>query len=133
MAQHIVAPSRHFYPIENSIPPETAALIEPLAVAWHAVNISPFTPGNTALVIGGGPIGICVVQVLKLKGAAEIVVVEPMDSRKKFAREYGATEIIDPGETDVVSRTRRFTPVSYTHLTLPTSWMKCRSRWSPYH
>ncbi|PLN86145.1 GroES-like protein [Aspergillus taichungensis] len=109
MAQHIVGPSRHFYPIEDSIPTETAALIEPLAVAWHAVTISPFKPGHTALVIGGGPIGICVVQILKLKGAGDIVVVEPMDSRKKFAREYGATVIIDPGETDVVTRTREFT------------------------
>lgn len=49
------------------------------------------------------------VQVLKLQNAGEIVVVEPMDSRKKFARHYGATVIIDPGEADVVSRTREFT------------------------
>ncbi|KAK4942195.1 hypothetical protein LTR66_014730 [Elasticomyces elasticus] len=62
MSKRIVAPAGHFYPIPDSISLEAAALIEPLAVAWHAVNISPFKTGDSVLVVGGGPIGLGVVQ-----------------------------------------------------------------------
>jgi len=70
-------------------------------VAWHAVNVSPFKTGDNALVVGGGPIGIGVVQVLKLQGAKEIVVVELVESRKQLARDFGATRVLDPREVDV--------------------------------
>lgn len=101
MAHHIVAPAEHFYSLPDNVSLEMAALIEPLAVAWHAVNISPFKPTDSAMVLGGGPIGIGVIQVLKLQGAKNIVIVEPMENRKKLALHYGATHIFDPREVDI--------------------------------
>lgn len=101
MAHHIVAPAEHFYPLPDNLSLEIAALIEPLAVAWHAVNISPFKPTDSAMVLGGGPIGVGVIQVLKLQGAKNIVVVEPMENRKELAVHYGATHIFDPREVDI--------------------------------
>ncbi|RAH42009.1 uncharacterized protein BO95DRAFT_456190 [Aspergillus brunneoviolaceus CBS 621.78] len=73
LAKYIVAPADHFYPLPDTISLEAAALIEPLAVAWHAVNISPFKPGDSVLVLGGGPVGIGIVQVLKMQGAQNIL------------------------------------------------------------
>lgn len=109
MSKKIVAPAGHFYPIPDTISLEAAALIEPLAVAWHAVNLSPFKPGDDVLVVGGGPIGIGVVQVLKLQGARHIMVAELMENRQRFCRDYGATHIFDPRKGDVAQRVREIT------------------------
>ncbi|CAG7937570.1 unnamed protein product [Penicillium nalgiovense] len=72
MSQKILAPSRPFLPIPGNVSLELAAFIEPLALAWHAVKISPFKPGDSVLILGSGPIGLGVVQVLKLHGAKNV-------------------------------------------------------------
>lgn len=109
MSKKIVAPAGHFYPITDNISLEAAALIEPLAVAWHAVSLSPFKSGDNVLLIGGGPIGVSVVQVLKLQGAKNIIVSELMDNRQRLCRKYGATHIIDPREGDIAQGVRKIT------------------------
>ncbi|KAJ5159461.1 uncharacterized protein N7482_006465 [Penicillium canariense] len=109
MSQKIVAPAGHFYALPDNVTLEAAALIEPLAVAWHAVAVSPFQPGDSVLVVGGGPIGIGVVQVLALQGAKKIMVAELMDNRKKLCTKYGATDILDPREVDVAQRVHTLT------------------------
>lgn len=109
MAQHIVAPAEHYYRLPDNVSLESAALIEPLAVAWHAVNISPFKFNDSVLVLGGGPIGIGVIQVLKLQGAKKILVVELMENRKRLAESYGATDILDPRDGDVPEAVHKIT------------------------
>ncbi|KAJ5906986.1 alcohol dehydrogenase [Penicillium subrubescens] len=101
MAEYIVAPASHYYLLPDNISFEDASLVEPLAVAWHAVKRAPFKSGNNVLVLGAGPIGIGAVQVLKLKGANNIIVVELLQNRKDLARQYGATHTLDPKETDI--------------------------------
>ena len=78
-------------------------------MAWGALNVSPFKAGDNALVVGGGPIGIGVVQVLKLQGAKETVVVELVESRRQLARDFGATRVLDPREVDVPEVMRELT------------------------
>ncbi|KAJ5160582.1 uncharacterized protein N7482_007586 [Penicillium canariense] len=109
MANHIVAPAEHFYHLPESISLKVAALIEPLAVAWHAVTISPFKCGDNVLILGGGPIGIGMIQVLKLQGAKTIFVVELMDNRKELAKVYGATNVLDPREEDIPKAVHKLT------------------------
>lgn len=109
MSNHVVAPEEHFYNLPDDLPLESAALIEPLAVAWHAVSVSPFKPGDNAVIIGGGPIGICLVQVLRLMGAKNVMVAELLGNRKRLALDYGATHIVDPKEVDVPARVRGLT------------------------
>ncbi|KAJ9263801.1 hypothetical protein DTO195F2_2718 [Paecilomyces variotii] len=109
MSEHIVAPGGHFYALPDDISLETAALIEPLAVAWHAVNLSPFKMGDSVFIIGGGPIGVGIVQVLKLQGAKHIIVAEVTENRKVFSREFGATHVLDPKEVDVPQKVRELT------------------------
>lgn len=78
--------------------------MEPLAVAWHAVNISPFKKGDSVLILGAGPIGLAVIQVLKARGAGKIIVSEMAPRRKDFAKKLGAHYVLDPSEDDVVAR-----------------------------
>ncbi|GCB22884.1 (R,R)-butanediol dehydrogenase [Aspergillus awamori] len=109
LAKYIVAPADHFYTIPDNVSLEAAALVEPLAVAWHAVNISPFKPNDNVLVLGGGPVGIGIIQVLELQGAKNIMVAELTENRKRFASNYGATHILDPREVDVAAKVRELT------------------------
>lgn len=109
MAKYTTAPANHFYPIPESISLEVAALIEPLAVSWHAVNESPFKVNDNVLIIGGGPIGIGIVQVLKLQGAKNIIVSETMESRKQFSTHYGATHVLNPRVDDIPEQVHKIT------------------------
>jgi threonine dehydrogenase-like Zn-dependent dehydrogenase len=81
-------------------------LVEPLAVGWHAVNISPFKPTDSVLVLGGGPIGLAVVQALRARGCAQIIVSEVSSMRKQYAKDFGAHEILDPTKEDIAERCR---------------------------
>lgn len=82
------------YP-EDLIPADVAAITEPLSVAWHAVRTSNFQPGQLALVLGSGPIGLAAIIALKGHKAGKIVVSEPALSRRVLAQDFGA-EVIDP-------------------------------------
>ncbi|KPI39178.1 (R,R)-butanediol dehydrogenase [Cyphellophora attinorum] len=88
---------------------EVGALIEPLAVGWHAVDISPWKKGDAALVLGGGPIGLAVVQALVGRGCDNIIVSEVSGKRRQFAKQFGATHVVDPVKEDIVARVEELT------------------------
>lgn len=71
-------------------------------MAWHAVKVSSSRKGDSALVIGGDPIGIAVVQILKLSGAKNIIVSEVPKSRRKFTLDFGAQTILNPTKDNIV-------------------------------
>lgn len=82
------------------------ALVEPWAVAWHAVKASPFTPSSCVLVMGAGPIGLAVLQVLKARDARTIIVAEVSSRRKQFAKQFGADHVLDPTKDDIASKSK---------------------------
>lgn len=95
-AEYVVTERKKLVKFDNSkIPYDVAALIQPLAVSWHAVRTSSFEEGQTALVLGGGPIGLTTIFALKGHGASRIVVSEPSASRREIARSLGV-EVFDP-------------------------------------
>lgn len=77
------------------IPNDIAALVEPLLVAWHAIEVAKVKPSHLALVLGAGPIGLCVVLALKAQGLRHIVVLEPAPARRVLAKLFGAV-VYDP-------------------------------------
>jgi 2-desacetyl-2-hydroxyethyl bacteriochlorophyllide A dehydrogenase len=86
------------------------ALVEPLAVAWHAVAASPLkdigASNASVLILGGGPIGLAVVQVLVAHGTKKIIMSELAAQRQAFAREFGAHHVLAPDVYDVVAVSR---------------------------
>jgi threonine dehydrogenase-like Zn-dependent dehydrogenase len=91
-------------PIRSTKP--STALVEPLAVAWHAIQSSPFQGGDSALIIGGGPIGLGLVQVLKAFGANKIIISEISPRRREFAKLFGGHHILDPTRDHVAERSK---------------------------
>lgn len=73
------------------------------------MNISGLQAGATALVLGGGPIGLCTIQALKAKGCSKIIVSEVADKRKAFASDFGADVILDPTQVNIVDSCRKLT------------------------
>lgn len=65
-------------------------------MAWHAVNRSSFQPGDDALVVGAGPVGLAVILVLKARGAGKVLVSELSPRRQQLARQFGADCVFDP-------------------------------------
>lgn len=82
--------------IPNGLDFRHAALTEPMAVGMHAVNKSHITPGEGALVLGCGPVGLAVIAALALKGIDAIVATDFSAARRALAATMGATEVVDP-------------------------------------
>ena len=70
------------------------------------MNLSPFKKGDSCLILGGGPIGLSVLQALRARGCEKIIVSEVSNTRKQFAKDFGAHVIIDPSKEDIVARCR---------------------------
>ena len=89
-------PASQAYRVPEGLPPEAAALTEPLACALHAVDLAGLRPGATALVLGAGPIGILCAALLVAAGASKVMVSEPNAERRTRVRDFGA-EPAQPG------------------------------------
>lgn len=104
--QKWTVPAHTIHKLPESIDLKRAALVEPLAVACHDVRRSRLVPGETALVIGGGPIGVLIGMVAKEAGA-EVVVAEINDNRLAIAEKLGL-ETLNPknGPVDAAIKLR---------------------------
>ncbi|KXL45252.1 MAG: hypothetical protein FE78DRAFT_148583, partial [Acidomyces sp. 'richmondensis'] len=105
MSEEVVVPAEACMALPDNVGLDIGALVEPLAVAWHAVEASPLAEITEpkCVIFGGGPIGLAVVQVLKARGARLVICVEIAQKRQEHARDFGADHVIDPTKQDVVS------------------------------
>ncbi len=85
------------------------ALVEPLAVALHAVHIARLSPGARVLVLGAGPIGLAVALWCRYFGAQHIVVCDKVAARLALAEKIGATATIDATRSNVIECFKRET------------------------
>lgn len=85
-------------PVPNGLDFKHAALTEPMAVGLHAVNKSNIAPGETALVIGCGPIGIAIIAALRTRGVETIVATDFSPKRRELASAMGAHQTLDAAQ-----------------------------------
>lgn len=85
-------------PIPNGLDLKHAALTEPMAVGLHAVNKSNIAPGETALVLGCGPIGIAIIASLRARGVENIVAADFSPKRRELATAMGAHQTVDAAQ-----------------------------------
>ena len=108
MSERTVVPAHMLHKLPDGMSDEMGALIEPLAVGFHAVRSSGFVPGDTALVTGAGPIGLAALLALRASGARTLIVSEISAARQEFARRQGAF-VVDPTTDDVRARVAELT------------------------
>jgi (R,R)-butanediol dehydrogenase / meso-butanediol dehydrogenase / diacetyl reductase len=107
-SRYVVAERRWVHPL-GDLGTDVGALIEPLAVAYHAVRLSGARQGHAAVVFGAGPIGLVTTAALTAAGVEQVVVVEPAEARKQKAAGAGAATVLDPRSVDVVEAVEELT------------------------
>jgi (R,R)-butanediol dehydrogenase/meso-butanediol dehydrogenase/diacetyl reductase len=105
-ARAIAIDAARLVPVRAGVSDDAAALLEPAAVALHAVRRTGLRVGDGALVLGAGPIGLLVLQCALAAGAGAVVVVEPNAARRERAERHGAVAVVDPARDDVAARSR---------------------------
>lgn len=104
-AELMIVPAANVVLLPADLPEEYGALVEPLAVGYHATVRGGVGPRDTVLVIGGGPIGQACALAARRRGATRIVVSEPSDSRRALLGRLGFATI-DPTSGSVPERVR---------------------------
>ena len=102
-AQYCAVRAKQAYRLADTTTFEEGAMAEPVACCLHGIDLCRIQPGTVALVIGGGMIGLLMLQLAKLCGAATLVLLEPVASKRALGAQLGADVCIDPLHEDVQS------------------------------
>lgn len=103
-SEAVLVPQSQLYPLPDHLTYEQGAFAEPLGIALHAVNNTPFNPTDTIVIVGAGPIGLLAMLAARHKGVARIIVTDRIASRLARAQQLGADEVINVAEQDAVAR-----------------------------
>ena len=101
MREVIAWPSDLLHPLPDDVSDTDGALLEPLGVAIHSMDLGHLPFGGTASVIGCGPIGLLLIAVLKAAGASSVLAVEPLAHRRSAAAQYGADGVFGSDAVDL--------------------------------
>jgi (R,R)-butanediol dehydrogenase/meso-butanediol dehydrogenase/diacetyl reductase len=96
MASFTTVDAAKLHKLPSSVDLRMGALVEPMAVSWHAVDLSGAKSGHTALIAGAGPIGIGIWFALRARGVESIVISEPSADRRAAIKRLGAGIVVDP-------------------------------------
>ncbi|MGI6738471.1 MAG: zinc-dependent alcohol dehydrogenase [Christensenellales bacterium] len=103
-AEYVVVPAYVLYSLPDNVSYIQAAMIEPLAIAYHAATMVNITKGSSALVVGVGTIGMLLLQVVKAMGAENIIAVDIDDDKLKTALKLGANTAVNSKDSDALEK-----------------------------
>jgi 2-desacetyl-2-hydroxyethyl bacteriochlorophyllide A dehydrogenase len=106
---HCVVPARQAYKLPKELPLEIAAMAEPVSCCVHGIEKGNVRPGDVVAILGAGMIGLIMVQLALLRGAAEVIVSELEAPKREMALRLGATQALDPREEDLRGAIDRLT------------------------
>lgn len=108
-AEYVVVPQHILYPIPDALSFEQAAFVEPVSIAVHAVERTPISLNDSAVVVGSGMIGLLVIQTLRAAGCGRIIAVDLDQARLDLAVKLGADEGLRSDIVDVAAEVQRRT------------------------
>ncbi len=108
-AEYLVCYPEMLIPAPEGVDSRNIALAEPFAAALHAIHVSGAQSGS-ALVIGGGPIGLALVRLLKLMNFGPVALSEPVREKRDLAVAIGADRVLDPLQDNIVLHSFQETP-----------------------
>lgn len=116
------------FKLPNNVSTMEGALIEPLAVGFHAANQGGAHAGQTAVVMGAGCIGLVSMMALKAEGVSRVYVVDVMKNRLEKAMELGADGVINGREADAVAKIMELTDGRGCDLVIETAGTEITTR-----
>lgn len=108
-AQYKAVPESSLYVLPEDTNIIEASCTEPLACVLNGSDKANICLGSSVAIVGAGPIGLLHLQVARLKGASQIIVIEPIELRRQKALELGANIAIDPSQVDIISEIEKCT------------------------
>ena len=117
-AEYCAVPEAQCYLLSPSVPLKYGAMAEPLACCLHGIDRAEIRPGNTVCVIGGGAIGLMMVQLAKLSGASRVILSEPVAMRREIGRKLGADDTVDPAHENLSEAVRGLTGLPGTDVVI---------------
>ena len=108
-AEYVVAPERNAVKFEDAVSFEQGAFFEPATVALHGLQRTPFRGGGSVAILGGGTIGMFVMQWAKIFGAKDAVVFDIAPERLELGKRLGATAGINTLEPDYMEKAKALT------------------------
>lgn len=103
-AEYCAVNERQVYTLGDNTSFEQGAMAEPVACCLHGIDMCDIRPGHQVVVIGGGMIGLTMVQLAKLAGAAKVALLEPIEGKRQIGMQLGADVTIDSFNEDVKAR-----------------------------
>ena len=103
-AEYCAVDERQVYLLGENTTFEQGAMAEPVACCLHGIDMCEIQPGQQVVIIGGGMIGLLMLQLAKLAGAAKVALLEPVENKREVGRKLGADVCIDPVKEDVKDR-----------------------------
>jgi L-iditol 2-dehydrogenase len=108
-AEFVAVPQRILYRLPSGLRFEHAALVEPFAIALHAVRRTPPKLNDAVVVVGAGMIGLALVQALSQSGCGRLIAVDMVDERLERAARLGATDVINSSKENAVETILKLT------------------------
>lgn len=99
-SEYCAVPQSQVYKIADTTTFEMAAMTEPVACCVHGIDMCEISCGDTVAVIGGGMIGMIMLQLAKISGAGRVIMIEPVAEKREIAKKLGADICIDPISED---------------------------------
>jgi len=121
LCQWMHMPARSCFPVPDMIDDVEAALLEPLGVALHAVDLARIRVSDSVAIVGAGPIGLLILQIAKLAGANPIFISDRFPWRLVRAEKYGGIPI-HCNDEDVVRRVQRETHSRGVDVAIEAAW-----------
>ncbi|WP_346706656.1 zinc-dependent alcohol dehydrogenase family protein [Merdimonas faecis] len=100
-AEYVIMREKQVYKVSDDLSFIEAAMTEPISCCLHGIDLCNIKAGDTVLVIGGGPIGMIMMQLAKNAGASKVIMSEPVEEKREQVLKLGATKTIDPLHEDV--------------------------------
>ncbi|MGF1472044.1 MAG: zinc-binding dehydrogenase [Rubrobacteraceae bacterium] len=107
-ADYVTVPAAKTIPLPDNLTMAQGAMVEPLAVAYHALRVAGFEPGMQTVVLGAGTIGLCTLLALREQTAGRIVVTDVLDEKLERASDLGADLVLRGDAGGVVEQARDF-------------------------
>lgn len=109
-AEFVAVPESQLYRFPDCLSLDLAAFVEPLSCCIHGMDIIAVKPGEHVVIAGAGAIGLYMLQLARLAGAASVVMLEPVTERQRSALDYGATACLSPDDKNFSLALREFQP-----------------------
>ena len=132
MMKYIAFPENMCFKLPDNITTKEGALVEPLSVGMHAAMQGGVKLGDSVVILGAGTIGLVTLLACKAFGATDITVVDVIPKRLEYARNLGATTVINAAEADVFAEVEKLTNKSGVDVVIETAGTARTISQTPY-